>query len=110
MSISVPTGYGSIYCSTWWGDYKNIQRAMPYMPDCILPQRVQNYIDRVEADSGTVEGKLCVANALIDLGYDASDNRVDIIAQAYYTRVETDSGTLEGKTCLETKLKTLITT
>lgn len=108
--MAIPAGYGSIYCTTWFGDYRNIQRAMPYIPDCILPRAVQNYIDRVEADSGTVEGKLCYANALIDLGYDANDNRVDEIAQLYYTRVNTDSGTLEGRSCLEIELKTLITT
>jgi len=102
--------FGAIYCNTWWGDYRNIQRAIPNMPDCILPQRVQNYINRVEDDSGTIEGKYCLADALIALGYDSNDNKVDVIVQAYYTRVATDSGTMTSELCLEAEIKTLITT
>jgi hypothetical protein len=65
--MSLPLGWGSSYCSTWWGDWKNINRAIPFetRPDCIkyIPP-VPAYIVRVEADGGTVEAKDCLANEI----------------------------------------------
>jgi len=107
--MSLPDGYGQIYCSTWWGDYRNIQRSIVDKPDCILPSAVQNFITRTEADGATVEGKECLANSLLDLGYDANNNKTDIIVQAYAVRVAADSGTLESRTCLENTIYNLIT-
>ena len=60
--------WGAIYCRSWWGDYKNVQHSIPDKPDCMLPVIVQEFITRVEADGGTVEGKECITNALVEMG------------------------------------------
>ena len=101
--------FGAIYCQTWWGDYKNVQYSISDKPDCMLPSAEQNFITRTEADGATVEGKECLANSLLDLGYDANNNKTDIIVQAYAVRVAADSGTLESRTCVENTIYNLIT-
>ena len=99
--IQVASGWGSIYCSTWWGDYRNIQHSLGYKPDCIYPAPVVDFITRVELDGGTVEGKECLANALMALGW--SESTVTL----YITRVRADSGTVEALDCLEDNINNL---
>lgn len=62
--MDLPDGYGSIYCSTWWGDYKNIQHSIPQKLDCMYVDPVPAFITRVEADGGTVEAKECLADCI----------------------------------------------
>ena len=57
-------GYGSIYCDTWFGDYRNIEHSIPNAPDCTYYQYAQGFVDRVEADGGTLESVRCVAGEL----------------------------------------------
>ena len=68
--MTIPSGYGSIYCSTWWGDWKNISRAIPFAsrPDCIkyIPP-IPAYIVRVEADGGAVESPQCAGDIVENL-------------------------------------------
>ena len=61
---NLPDGYGQIYCSTHWGDYRNIQHSIIDKPDCIFIDPVPAYIVRVEADGGTVEAKECLADKI----------------------------------------------
>lgn len=82
--------FGKIYCSTWWGDYRNIQRSIIDKPDCILPDPLQYYITRVENAGGTVDAKECVANLMIDR---------DWVPYSYIQRVELAGGTIENKDC-----------
>jgi hypothetical protein len=70
-----------------------------------LPTVVTDYITRVEADGGTVEGTKCLVNELYSLGYQESNYT---ISQNYYTRVAADSGTTEAKTCFENYIETLL--
>jgi len=62
--VQLPDGWGSIYCSTWFGDYRNIQHSMTSKPDCVYVAPIPDFITRVEADSGTVEGKECSADEI----------------------------------------------
>jgi len=65
--MAIPAGYGSVYCTTWFGDWDNIKRSIPFdsRPDCLkyIPP-VPDYIVRVEADSGTVEAAQCVGDRI----------------------------------------------
>jgi len=98
----LPEGYGSIYCTTWFGDYKNIQYSITSKPDCILPLPIQDYITRVEADGGTVEGKECISNNIVGWGY-------DLFTYVYFKRVTDDGGTIEGRQCVQDKIDNLKT-
>jgi hypothetical protein len=68
--MSLPSGWGSIYCSTNFGDWKNIKYSIPFesRPDCLkyIPP-VPDYIVRVEADGGTVESPQCVGDQVENL-------------------------------------------
>ena len=70
-----------------------------------LPTVVTDYITRVEADGGTVEGTKCLVRDLFILGYLEMNYTV---TQDYYTRVTADGGTIEGKTCLENNIEELL--
>ena len=88
--------FGAIYCKTWWGDYKNIQHSIPHKPDCLYPPPVQDFINRVEADGGTVEAKDCVTNIILGMGY------VELPASTvrFIERVEADGGVVEAVECI----------
>jgi len=65
--VTLPDGYGSIYCSTWFGEYANIQYSITQKPDCLFIEPVPAFITRVETDSGTIEAKECLANEIYNL-------------------------------------------
>jgi hypothetical protein len=100
--------WGKIYCSTWWGDYKNIQHSIPDKADCLYPYLVQEFITRVEADGGTVEGKECLANSLISLGYDSNNQLSEQYADDFIDRIVADSGSVEDRWCLVEYINNLL--
>jgi hypothetical protein len=58
------------------------------------------YVKRVIADGGTVEGKGCLANSLISLGYDSNNQLSEQYADDFIDRVVADSGSVEDRRCL----------
>lgn len=65
--------WGKIYCSTWWGDWRNIKNSIliSQRPDCVkyIPP-VPDYIARVVADGGTAEAGICASNSIENLKED----------------------------------------
>lgn len=67
--MALPNGYGSIYCTSWFGNWSNV-KSIPFdsRPACIayIPP-VPDFIVRVEADGGDVEGAQCAGNIIENL-------------------------------------------
>jgi len=69
------------------------------------PQGVADFIDRAQADGGTIEALDYFTLQLQLLGF---QNDVYLVSATYFARVEADSGVFDSKTDVETILETFI--
>jgi len=64
---NIPDGYGSIYCSSWWGQDGQLQqyidRGVIIGGTCTDPDALL-YEARVDADGGTIEALDCLSDEL----------------------------------------------
>ncbi len=107
----LPEGYGSIYCTSWWGEDGRYQRYVDegvIIAGVCVPLYTTLYKERVEADGGVVEALSCLSDALEALGYNDANYNSEKLANAYDVRIVADSGTLEAKTCVEQNLKNIL--
>ena len=92
--------WGIVYCSTWFGqvDETTLSIQNESAPPCFAPvnEIADEFVDRVTADGGVVEGYDCLVGALQDLG---EDTYYDIF-DTYIQRMTDDGATLEGEECL----------